>query len=101
MAVGILRRGMSQFSAPENEYYSSQEMAMKAKFVDPLLYKAVGWLTNKELYDNADNIHGNEKNSKCLNIACNIITFATGLLSPKHLGLSVSLHHDLGSRKLL
>lgn len=104
MAIGILRRRLSQIEHSKTEYYSSHDMNLQVlkDFVDPLLYKALGWLIDDNLYMNALDINDcvNE-NSKVLNIACDIISLATSAISPKHLGLSVHLHHQYGSRKLI
>ena len=68
-------------------------------FVDPLLYRTILWLTDKKAYEEADD--GNTLDAACLSIACDIMTQATSVLSPKHLGLAVHLHHQFGSRKLI
>jgi hypothetical protein len=49
-AVGILRKRILRTNGLDNEYYSSAEMSLSAQktFVDPLLYKAVGWLASKK-----------------------------------------------------
>ena len=80
-------------------YYSSEEITLDSmkKFLDPLLYKAIGWLINEHLFINADNIDEDD-NLQCLNIACDLTTMATSVMSPKHLGLAVHLHHEHGSR---
>lgn len=103
-AIGILRRGFLDVSKLEDEYYSPEEMSVESlqKFVDPLLYKALGWLTDEKLCAEAADIADVEPpNSKCLNIACDIVTLATSVASPKHLGLAARLHHDYGSRQLV
>lgn len=102
-AVGILRKRISLIQSPQNEYFSSSEMTLQElkNFVDPLLYKTVGWLTNKQLFEDGADISDNEPDQKCLNIACDIITCSTSKYSPKHLGLSVHLHHMFGSRGLI
>ena len=103
-AMGILRKRVRNVRKLNGEYYSSQEMDMNASkmFVDPLLYQAIGWLTNNDkFYTNAEDLNDKETDSKSLNIACDIVSLATGVMSPKHLGLSVHLHHTFGSRKLV
>ena len=40
-------------------------------------------------------------NLRFITISCDITTLATSVVSPKHLGLAVTLHHDYGSRKLI
>lgn len=103
-AIGILRRRLIQTKKLEEEYYSSCEMTLKAqqKFVDPLLYKTIGWLTSERLFEEGLDISDLDTvDPCCLSIACDLITKATGIMSPKHLGLAVSLHHQFGSRKLV
>lgn len=67
-------------------------------FLDPLLYKAVGWLTDDKLY--ADASEGGIDVQR-LAICCDITTNLTSVYSPKHLGLGVHLYNDHGSRKLI
>ena len=101
-AIGILRRRIKKSKGKVEEYYSAGEMtldSMKA-FVDPLLYKAVGWLTCDNLYPDAEDINKSD-NLQCLNIACDLTTLATSVMSPKHLVLAILLHHEYGSRKLV
>lgn len=56
-------------------------------------------MTNKQLYDQATEYV--EPNLCCPNIACDLITEATKVMSPKHLGMAVSLQHEYASRKLI
>lgn len=102
-AIGILREKMKGFRKLDDEYYSSQEMSNEdsRKFVDPLLYKAVGWLTDETLYNTAADINEWRPNTKVLSIVCDIIALSTSVMSPKHLGLATHLHHEYGSRKLV
>lgn len=76
-AVGILRRRMelTQSQTSNETYLTSDDMTVESMkdFVDPLLYKTIGWLTNKDLFSGALDIK--EQNSiKCLSIACDIMT---------------------------
>ncbi len=66
-------------------------------FVDPLLYKAVCWLSDKKCYKEASE----NDNRKCLAIACDISTLVTSNPSPKHLGLGVHLYNEFNSRHLI
>ena len=103
-AVGILRRRISQVKKLDGEYYSSQEMSLKAAqdFVDPLLLKALMWLTDDHAYFSASDVSDNYlSDAKYLSVACDIVSLATSVMSPKHLGLRVHLHHQFGSRKLI
>lgn len=103
LAVGILRRRMTQVKQLEQQYYSSQEMSLDAcrDFVDPLLLKTIGWLTDGKLYRDAKDIPDDDSCRKYLSLACDIVYLSTSVMSPKHLGLAVQLHHDFGSRKLV
>ena len=98
-AMGILRQRVSLVKKLNGEYYSSSEMCVDAQkqFVDPLLYNALGWLTNERRYRDA----ADADDEKCLNIACDIITLATSVASSKHLGLAAHVHHQFGSRQLV
>ena len=103
-AVGILRRRISQVKKPDGEYYSSQEMSLQAAqdFVDPLLLKALMWLTDDQAYLSASDVSDNYlSDAKYLSVACDIVSLATSVMSPKHLGLGIHLHHQFGSRKLI
>ena len=101
-AVGILRKRMRKPKCQLENYYSCDEISTESmkEFVDPLLYKALGWLTNETLFSSGADI-AEKDNLQCLNIACDITTLATSAMSPKHLGLAVYLHHEFGSRKLV
>lgn len=99
-AVGILRKRMALTNQLDGEYFSPQETGLDEQraFVDPLVYKAIGWMTNAKLYERGEDI---QTDARCLSIACDITTLSTSITSPKHLGLAVSLHHNFGSRKLI
>ena len=100
-AVGILRERMSKREMLDEMYYSPDEMNLETmyKFVDPLLYKMIQWLTDAKTFHHED--ASEEKSVKSLSIACDIMTKSTSVLSPKHLGIGVFLHHEYGSRKLV
>ena len=102
LAIGILKNRMRNTKKPDKEYYSSTEMSLDAskELVDPLLYKAIAWLGNKMLYSNATTV-ASDGDPKYLSITCDITTLNTKVISPKHLGLSVHLYHEYGSRKLI
>ena len=102
-AVGILRRRLSRVKKLDGEYNSPEEMSAESlkKWTDSLLLKMVCWLTNKRLFDDASDVSEIDCNLPCVNIACDIITQSTAVISPKHLGLGVYLHHEYGSRKLI
>jgi hypothetical protein len=101
-AMGIPHRFLQVSSLVSDEYYSSAEMSVEAQqeFVDPILYKALGWFVDEELYAEAADIADVEPaNSKCLNIACDTVTLATTVASLKHLALAIRLHHNYGQNK--
>ena len=102
-AVGILRDKLKGTKNLDKEYFSSAEMSLDAalEFVDPLLLKVVGWLGDADLYKTAGDIKKTESAWKYISIACDITTLNTKVMSPKHLGLSVHLYHEHGSRKLI
>ena len=101
-AVGILRKRMKNTDNLKDEYFSAEEITKDSlmNYVDPLLYKTVGWLTDEQLFETAGEITTKD-DTKCLNIACDITSLATSTISPKHLGMSVHFHHEFGSRKLI
>ena len=93
-AIGILRQRINANTVkPNNEYYSPQEITPEGQkeFIDPLLHKAIGWLTKDELYANASD---GDMDIRCLAICCDITTSLTSVFSPKHLGLGVHLYND-------
>ena len=102
-AVSVLRRRISVSKKLEGEYHSSEEMSsLKLKeWVDPVLYKFTCWVTDKNLFDNGAEVLDLKPNLPALNIACDIISQSTSIISPKHLGLAVYLHHEFGGRTLV
>ena len=102
-AASVLRRRISVSKTLEGEYHSSEEMSsLKLKdWVDPVLYKFICWVTDKNLFDNGAEVSDLKPNLPALNIACDIISQSTSVISPEHLGLAVYLHHEFGSRKLV
>ena len=60
------------------------------------------WLSDEKAYSNASDIANENLNDvRYLSLASDITSLATGVMSPKHLGLAVHLHHQFGSRKLI
>ncbi|KAH3746961.1 hypothetical protein DPMN_181381 [Dreissena polymorpha] len=72
-------------------------LSAQKEFVDPLLYKAVCWFSDKKCYKEASE----NDNRKCLAIACDISTLVTSNPSPKHLSLGVHLYNEINSRHLI
>jgi hypothetical protein len=99
-ACGILRKHIEQTRKIKGEYYSPVEVTLEGqrKYVDPLLYKAICWLIDQNLFKEAGDV---PTDARYLSIACDITTLSTGIMSPKHLGLAVYLHHTFGSRNLI
>lgn len=77
-ASGILQKHSGQTKKIKREYYSPAEISLEGqrKFVDPLLYKAIGWLLEK-LYE-ADEVPAD---ARYLSVACDITTLSTGIMS--------------------
>ena len=88
---------------PTDYYFSSLKISVDdcRKFVGPQLVKFVMWLRNKKLFDDALMPEEHKNLEKCVNIACDIAMLVTGIFSPKHLGLTVDLYHNYGSRKMI
>ena len=66
-----------------------------------MLLLLVMWLScNKKLIGGAD-IHNSDLDSKLLVISSDITTLIAPVITQKHLGLTVYLHHTFGSKKLI
>lgn len=98
--VEMIRRRTKYTKLIKNEFYSAGEMNLKSwqEFVDPLLYKTIGWLADKHLYESGQDC---PLRADCLNIACDITTLCTSVPSPKHVGLAVTFQHKYGKRDLI
>ena len=101
-AIGILRKRISSQDDLKSEYFSWSELDLKFQkdFTDPLLYKAICWLTDKKAFEEAADLDDQPPRLAPLAIASDIIYASRSLITPKHLGLAVHLHHEYGSRKL-
>ena len=87
----------------ENEYFAPEEVTLEAQkaFLDLMLLRFVMWLSsNKKLIEGAD-IHDSDLDPKTLAISSDITTLIAPIITPKHLGLTVYLHHTFGSKKLI
>jgi len=103
-AVGILRRRiLANTETVEKEYFSDEEMSLSSqkKFVDPLLYKMICWMSDPYKYENATENQSDKQEAKLLALACDITSLVTSAITPKHLGLTVHLYHEFGSRHLV
>ena len=104
-AAIILRNRIleSTLQSTDKEYYASEEVTLEKQrsYLDPLLLKFVNWLSSKDKADNGEDIN-DEVDQKVVAIGSDITALiAPNRFTPKHLGLSVYLHHTFGSKKLI
>lgn len=87
----------------DKEYFSPKEVTLEAQknFLDPVLLRFIGWLSSKTKLDEGDEIHDSDIDVKTLAISSDITTLSSCVITPKHLGLTVHLHHTFGSKKLI
>ncbi|XP_060579912.1 uncharacterized protein LOC132736731 [Ruditapes philippinarum] len=87
----------------DQEYYSTEELtpAKQKEFIDPLLYRMVSWLSSNDNYANATAVNNEKHETKVIAIASDITSLVSSVNSPKHLGLSVHLYNEFGSRHLV
>ncbi|WAR13284.1 LOW QUALITY PROTEIN: hypothetical protein MAR_027464, partial [Mya arenaria] len=103
-AVGVLRRRILRNTETlDSEYFSVDEMSLSSqkKFVDPLLYKMICWMANSKDYENPNEIPNDKQEVKLLTLACDVTNIVTSIQSPRHLGLTVHLYYEFGSRHLI
>ena len=102
-AAGIIRSRSNSTIKLEQEYFSPEEsnFAGQKEFIDPLILKFIGWLSNKKLYDDGTDVSDEKVTPKLLAISCDLINLVTSCSTPKHFGLTVHLHHVYGSKKLI
>jgi hypothetical protein len=103
-AVGILKsRILANTKKMDQEYYSTEELtpAKQKEFIDPLLYRMVSWLSSNDNYANATAVNNEKHETKVIAIASDITSLVSSVNSPKHLGLSVHLYNEFGSRHLV
>ncbi len=75
---------------------------VKKTYVDNVLYKFIGWIASKQHFDNGTDINDDiDPHPSILALCCDITSLVASVLTPKHMGLSVHLHHMYGSRKLI
>ena len=102
-AAKIQRERVLKTKKLENEYFAPEEVTLEAQkaFLDPMLLRFVMWLScNKKLIEGAY-IHDSDLDPKTLAISSDITTLIAPIITPKHLGLTVYLHHTFGSKKLI
>lgn len=100
-AALILRNRLLKSSVNvQNEYFSHAEINSESqkKFLDPHLLLFVRWLAG-DSDDSNDNNDTPDQN--VLSICSDITYLVKPVTTPKHLGLSVYLHHSFGSKKLI
>lgn len=87
----------------DKEYFSPEEVTLESQknFLDPVLLRFIGWLSSKTKLDEGDDIHDSDIDVKTLAISSDITTLISSVITPKHLGLTVHLHHTFGSKKLI
>lgn len=102
-AAIILRQRVLQTKKLKNEYFAPEEVTVEAQknFLDPLLLRFILWLSSKKKLDDAADIHDGIIDPKTISISTDITALVTSILTPKHLGLTVYLHHTFGSKKLI
>ena len=102
-AACIIRSRSNATVKLEQEYFSPDESNFSGQkdFVAPLVLKFIGWLSNKKLFDGGTDISAEKVTPKLLAISCDLINLVTSCSTPKHLGLTVHLHHVYGSKKLI
>ncbi|WAR17388.1 LOW QUALITY PROTEIN: hypothetical protein MAR_031982 [Mya arenaria] len=59
------------------------------------------WMANSKDYENATEILNEKQEVKLLVLACDVTRLVTLFQSPKHLGLTVHLYKEFGSRHLI
>ena len=102
-AAKILRERVLKTKKLDYEYFAPEEVTLETQkaFLDPMLLRFVMWLSsNKKLIEGTD-IHDSDLDSKILAISRDNTTLIASIITPKHLGLTVYLHHTFGSKKLI
>ena len=102
-AASILRQRISKTTGLQQEYYSANELSLEAQhsFIDPLLLKFMNWMFCKTKLTEATDIADRAVDKKTVAICSDIMALVKPMITPKHLGLSVYLHHSYGSKKLI
>ena len=100
-AAILLRKRIQETKGLQNEYFSKEELQLdhQAKFIDPVLLKFVCWISDDSLSENCES--NNVMNKRVVSVCSDITYLVTNVVTPKHLGLSIYLHHAFGSRKLI
>lgn len=99
-AAMVIRNRLLNAKTITNEYFSSQEITAEAQkqFLDKHLLLFVKWLSVDTDETNTDEIAFTQQE---LSVCSDIAYLVKPTTTPKHLGLSVYLHHSYGSKKLI
>ena len=105
-AASILRNKVLKTEKLDKEYFSATEITIEAQkqFLDPILIRFVGWLSsNSKLNAASDTFDSGDTDidQRTTAIASDITALIANVVTPKHLGLTVHLHHTFGSKKLI
>ncbi|XP_053400818.1 uncharacterized protein LOC128557464 [Mercenaria mercenaria] len=98
-AAVILRRRIQQSHGLDNMYFSKDEINIneQVKFLDPLLFQFVNWVASDSKLEDSHN----DPDQRIVSVCSDITYLVKHVITPKHLGLSIYLHHSFGSKKLI
>ena len=102
-AIILRNRVVNAAQTSNKSYFSVEEITPQGQksYLDPLLLKFVNWLSDKDKIGNGDDIDG-DINQRVVAVCSDITALISpNQITPKHLGLSVYLHHTFGSKKLI
>lgn len=102
-AAEILIKRVSESTKLEKEYFSPSEVSIEGQksYIDPLLLRFISWLSDKTLFNEAKDITDIEPDQKVISVCSDLTALIAKVTTPKHLGLTVYLHHTYGSKKLI
>ena len=102
-AADILRNRISKTEGLQQEYFSPDELSLEAQcdFLDPLLLRFINWLSCKTKLKEGIDTNESIIDKKTVAICSDITALVKNIITPKHLGLTVYLHHSYGSKKLI
>jgi hypothetical protein len=104
-AVGILRRNIEKLKISVEDYPSANDISIAAS-MDKLpqsLVRFLCWLIDAKSFESATEPYTmpTDKIRKALSITDSIVSVAKQLFTPFHLGLTVQLYNEFGSRHLI
>ena len=100
-AASILRnRILKKIAYEKSEYFASEEMTIdsQTKFLDTHIKMFVRWLSGHSEETCYQDISLTKQE---LSLCSDITYLVNPMTTPKHLGLSIYLHHSFGSKKLI